>query len=676
MPTSTATGLIRSIPLSRAAEPKIHDALAAGRLGAFRRAWLAALSKPRRRAGRRLPAKTWLAAWSVTTVDLSERERQLAAALEAWSPLRSSKKNAHRNKKSSRSAPQSLNQSLTQWHSAVTGRPAAWETLAVAEVLFRVGEHLEADTFASCLAVLARSFGRTSSADAPGTSGGDSPSTAAAALDCELPWVTSLLLSPLNGAARLQRSGMLALQQLLRDSTDPRGLPTGTALRLLPDILRTFARSTAWARVFHQSLWNDFEPHLQRFVEAAVLLQTPPQPVAPDSTRDVPSTPASSLLPVLQQLLNDDPGDHSAHLDKLLKKVRRPTTRIRSPKRWRPAPESDTQTESDADTAESGPSASATADADASSSTADTRSTPSAHSDNSATASVLAGSASASWQSDEGRLALLRSSPDADADLVLVDWHSGAVHLQVHAAGTQVFSGQWHWSARLNDETAAGPAAWRCSCWFDDAECVFLELEADCGNGLRGVRQIMLATRERFLMLTDSVTSGSSEPRLQLTTALPFAEATAIEPDPVTRELRLARGLAHVRLIPTWLDDDRIQHTFGQCQAHDGQLESSALGAGGVTLPLVLDWHPKRTSEPADWTRLTVTEARRYTGSHEAAGFRVRIGSFQLLIYRSLIVGRDSRAVMGLHTWDETVYTRVPGRDSAMEALVSVEAQE
>jgi hypothetical protein len=90
----------------------------------------------------------------------------------------------------------------------------------------------------------------------------------------------------------------------------------------------------------------------------------------------------------------------------------------------------------------------------------------------------------------------------------------------------------------------------------------------------------------------------------------------------------------------------------------------------------VLDWHPKRTSEPADWTRLTVTEARRYTGSHEAAGFRVRIGSFQLLIYRSLIVGRDSRAVMGLHTWDETVYTRVPGRDSAMEALVSVEAQE
>ena len=675
MPTSTPTGLIRSIPLSRAADPKIRDSLAAGRMGAFRRAWLAALSKPRRRASRRLPAKTWLAAWSVSTADLSDRERQLAAALETWSPLRATKKHGRRTAKSSRSIPQSLNQSLTQWHTVVTGRPAPWETLAVAEVLFRVGEQLEADTFANCLAVLARSFGRSPSAEAHVKSGDDSPAAPAAPLDCELPWVLSLLLSPLNGATRLQRTGMLALQQLLRDSTDPRGLPTGTALRLLPDILRTFARSTAWARVFHQSLWNDFESHLQRFIEAAVLLQTPPQPLAPDATRDVPSPPASSLLPVLQQLLNDDHSDHSSRLDKLLKKVRRPLTRIRSPKRWRPAPEPDSQTESDSGTAASGHSASETdvAAADASSSTADTRSTSS---DNSATASVLAESPSASWQSDAGRLALLRSSPDADADVVLVDWHSGAVHLQVHAAGTLVFSGQWHWSARLNEESAAGPAAWRCSCWFDDAECVFLELEADCGNGLRGVRQIMLATRERLLMLTDSVTSGSPEPRLQLTTALPFAEATAIEPDSITRELRLVRGLAHVRLIPTWLDDDRIQHTFGQCQAHDGQLESSALGAGGVTLPLVLDWHPKRTSEPADWSRLTVTEARRYTGTHEAAGFRVRIGSLQLLIYRSLIVGRNSRAVMGLHTWDETVYTRVPGRDSAMEALVSVEAQE
>lgn len=671
MSTTTPAGFNRTIPLSRAAEPKIRDALAAGRLGAFRRAWLKSLSKPRRRSQRRLSAKTWLALWSVNTTELADRERHFATALEAITPLKAAKKPTRRSRKPSRPAPTSLDQALTEWSSAVTGRPAPWETLAVAEVLFRVGEHLKAETFTSCLAILARGFGRSSQANHSHATPGESLSEKTNPIDCEVPWVTSLILSPLNGAARLQRSGLLALQQLLRDSTDPHGLPIGSALRQLPDVLRTLARSTAWARIFHQPLWNDFHPHLQRLVEASILLQAPPQPGSSDAAADVPPAPSASLIPVLQQLLSDDSGDHSARLDKILKKVQKPITKVRVPKRWRPAPDSPADPETAHSESLTTSSESASAESPASDPTTENSAPAQATCE-----SLLSKSPSASWQSDEGRIALLRSTSDPDADMVLVDWHSGAVHLQVHAAGTLLFSGQWHWSARLNEELAAGPAAWRCSCWFDDAECAFLELEADCGNGLRGVRQIMLATRERFLMLTDSVTSGNAEPRLQLTTALPFAEGTSVEPDPVTRELRLARGPAHVRLIPAWLEDDRIQHTFGQCQAHDGQLESSALAAGGATLPLVLDWHPKRSSEPADWAKLTVTEARRYNGTHEAAGFRVRIGAFQLLVYRSLIAGRDSRAVMGLHTWDETVYTRVPGRDCAMEALVSVETPE
>jgi len=671
MSTTTPAGFNRTIPLSRAAESKIRDALAAGRLGAFRRAWLKSLSKPRRRARRRLPAKTWLALWSVSTTELADRERQLATALEAITPLKAARKPARRSAKSARPASPSLDQALMEWSSAGAGRSASWETLAVTEVLFRVGEHLKAETFTSCLAVLARGFGRSSQTNLSHAAAGESPSAKTNPADCEVSWVTGLLLSPLNGAARLQRSGLLGLQQLLRESTDPQGLPTGATLRQLPDILRTFARSTAWARIFHQPLWNDFHPLLQRLVEAAVLLQAPPQPGASDAAADVPPAPGDSLIPVLQQLLSDDSGDHSARLDKLLKKVRKPIAKVRVPRRYRPAPDKPADSDTEHSESLAASSHSSVAAQPATDSTAESSAPAQATSE-----SLLSKSLSASWQSDEGRIALLRSTSDPDADMVLVDWHSGAVHLQVHAAGTLLFSGQWHWSARLNDELAAGPAAWRCSCWFDDAECVFIELEADCGNGLRGVRQIMLAARERFLMLTDSVTSGNAEPRIQLTTALPFAEGTSIESDPVTRELRLARGPAQVRLIPAWLEDDRIQHTFGQCQAHDGQLESSALAAGGATLPLVLDWHPKRSSDPADWAKLTVTEARRYTGTHEAAGFRIRIGAFQLLVYRSLIAGRDSRAVMGLHTWDETVYTRVPGRDCAMEALVSVETPE
>jgi hypothetical protein len=40
------------------------------------------------------------------------------------------------------------------------------------------------------------------------------------------------------------------------------------------------------------------------------------------------------------------------------------------------------------------------------------------------------------------------------------------------------------------------------------------------------------------------------------------------------------------------------------------------------------------------------------------------------------MAGKNSRAVLGLHTWDETVYTRIPGRETPMEGLVEVESPE
>jgi hypothetical protein len=71
-----------------------------------------------------------------------------------------------------------------------------------------------------------------------------------------------------------------------------------------------------------------------------------------------------------------------------------------------------------------------------------------------------------------------------------------------------------------------------------------------------------------------------------------------------------------------------------------------------------------------------VTESRRVVHEDEAAGYRVRIGDHQVLIYRSLVAGKNSRAVLGLHTWDESVYTRVPNKPGPLEPLVEVETPE
>lgn len=124
------------------------------------------------------------------------------------------------------------------------------------------------------------------------------------------------------------------------------------------------------------------------------------------------------------------------------------------------------------------------------------------------------------------------------------------------------------------------------------------------------------------------------------------------------------------------MEDDRIQHSLGTCREHDSKLELAGVGKGGVTLPLALDWHPSRGDVPADWTRCTVTESRRTVNAHEASGFRIRIGDHQVLVYRSLVTPAVSRAVLGLHTWDESVYGRVPLKGGLLQPLVEVEYPE
>ena len=193
---------------------------------------------------------------------------------------------------------------------------------------------------------------------------------------------------------------------------------------------------------------------------------------------------------------------------------------------------------------------------------------------------------------------------------------------------------------------------------------------------MKQVRQLLLAPYDRFAVMTDSVTCKDPARKVQLVTSVPLAEGATCVPCDVTRELELSVGPRTVRTFPLWLEDDRIHHALGSYKEHDGQLEMAGAGKGGVTLPLALDWHPKRADLPADWNRLTVTENRRTVGGDEASGFRIRVGNHQVQVYRSLATPTISRAVLGLHTWDESVYGRVPAKGGFLQPLVEVEYPE
>ena len=143
--------------------------------------------------------------------------------------------------------------------------------------------------------------------------------------------------------------------------------------------------------------------------------------------------------------------------------------------------------------------------------------------------------------------------------------------------------------------------------------------------------------------------------------------------DRVTRELTLANERLCARIFPIFLEQDRVISAPGGCTFDDGGVLLELSATGGAYAPVVIDWHPDRTMEPVDWQRLTVTELRRTLPSDHAAASRVRFGTQQLLVYRSLKNTSELRAVLGHHTGNETVIAGITHKGN-VDPIALVEA--
>lgn len=620
----------------------LRKAIAEDDISAFQKAYLGDLARPLKRLRKQAAKLPLLALWSEDTIELSGRERELAASLDEMHQHPTGARERRKGKRSKAENP--YEEILANWLVESAGISGPWETIVIAEILLREGHRLTAERFTSTLAVLTDSMLHESI-------GGLFEGTEAVPEDedpvrriisaGESKWLGSLLLTPLQGTQSLQKSAVDALEKELADSTDEEGIIRGALLRRLSEWLVPLARCTFWSDIFEQPLWSDDGgTRLAAAAERAAMLVLPVSPHHDEA--DAPESSVPSLSQVLEFLLPRSDSDWEHRLRKLLKECRKPAdAAVSGPKKFKKKKSSHRHDSSEESAAEN-----------------PKRRLP------------------VSWQSDNSCAAVLRSGAEADADVVSLEWHSADAQIMLAAAGVPILAGAWTCTVRLDDEVIPAPTAWKCSCWFLDPETVFVELEGEGSGPVRQVRQLLLAPRDRFAILTDSVTSESADGKVTLVTSVPLAEGACCTPVAVTRELSLSNGPRTVRTFPVWMEDDRIRHALGSYREQDGRMEMSAVGKGGVTMPLALDWDPRRTDAPAEWSRLTVTESRRIVGDHEATGHRVRIGDHQVLIYRSLIAGKNSRAVLGLHTWDESVYSRVPSKPGPLQPFVEVESPE
>ena len=275
-------------------------------------------------------------------------------------------------------------------------------------------------------------------------------------------------------------------------------------------------------------------------------------------------------------------------------------------------------------------------------------------------------------QSDWAESAVLRSRMTVDADVMTLGWDEDAAVVHLAVLGSQVLGGTWSSDLRINGKVPEFEPGWSCTCWYNDKDSSFAELELVDSDSVRHVRHVMLSMKHHYAVISESVSVDDEEAEIEYHSSIPLNSYLQPEPDPITRQILLNSDCHSLRLVPAWLDDDRVQPTIGTCRVEDQILHMSATGRGGVTLPLVLDWHPERRIHDADWTRLTVTEERVVMTPRQASGYRVRVGQLQLLLYRSLVQGETLRAVLGHHTANETVYGSV-SNEGEIEPLVVVE---
>jgi hypothetical protein len=259
------------------------------------------------------------------------------------------------------------------------------------------------------------------------------------------------------------------------------------------------------------------------------------------------------------------------------------------------------------------------------------------------------------------KTALLRRSKKAPHDELFVDFSRPEVHIDLIASDLRLLSGNWTWQAIAAGKPLVSQGPWTEARWHRDDDCDYLEIELSLSQGWKLARQMLLARRDRFFLLADSLISPNAD-RVEIrhSQSLPLSPIAALAPAHETREAWLvANARRRATIVPPALPEWRSEFRHAELSADKGnlKLEQGALGRS-LYAPLWIDLDPKRLRRPLTWRRLTVAENLNIVSRDVAAAYRIQAGREQWLIYHSLAPAAN-RSVLGLNTLSSFVAARI-----------------
>ncbi len=282
---------------------------------------------------------------------------------------------------------------------------------------------------------------------------------------------------------------------------------------------------------------------------------------------------------------------------------------------------------------------------------------------------------------------------DAKLAIMLPDWdvRRGRTHLhyagehnqlEIFAGRTQIIAGQVQTSIEINGTQQSATGDWGLVCEYTDDDVHYIEIEQDWTGGVVLQRQLMLIRSDRTLLLADGVLPkdrqepGALSQKIRYSTRIPVASGVSPELEKETREVYLCAGQRSAVVMPMSASEWRIGPTTTKLSAsEDDHLVWTAEGTGALYVPLWFDLQQRRFKRKRTWRQLTVGDERRICEHHEAAGFRVQVGSEQWMIYRSL-GGRRCRTVLGKHLIADFFAAKFDPGEGIYDELVTVDDAE
>lgn len=271
--------------------------------------------------------------------------------------------------------------------------------------------------------------------------------------------------------------------------------------------------------------------------------------------------------------------------------------------------------------------------------------------------------------------AVLRPQWSRSGERLTVLYPGRNVAVELTCGGEVLFSGTWDLEVRVDGAVAAPASDWSEVCWVSDDQADYLELEIELGAGLCVQRQLLLARKDRFLLLADAVLgdAGDDGPKsIEYRGNLPLGPRIAFEGAAQTREGFLTGRRRRASVLPLALPEWRCDRRVGELVAAPGGLELRQSTSGRRLLaPLFFDLDARRLARPLTWRQLTVGQSLAVQPPEVAVGYRVAVGKRQWLIYRSL-AEKANRTLLGCNLSTETLVGRF-ARTGEVEPLVEIE---